>query len=304
MPFAPVAHAATASRLALLLFALTADAQYTVPNIVDVRNEVTITLGDTTFTNHGLQGVGRISGSTLDSFGETFGSVSSLQITNWSGAGGGSYTGTFNILPDRGYNNNNAGGFFSNYQARIQQVNFSCTPYTGSANIGGTDLASKVAAQNQISFTSSISGVKLTYNDPTLGAGTLTTGLDPGASGRTTLFGKPVPYVIDYTGQPTPGASNTTFTGINRLALDAEGSVLKPDGSGYVSDEYGANVYYFNANKEIVGVITPPAAIQPHTGGTLNFISTTAPGDGRRNNQGLEGVALSPNGRKLFTLLQ
>lgn len=296
-----------AAFLGLAVFAssgLVATAQYTTPNIINTPGDVSVTLGTTTFINHGLQGVGRISGSTFDSFGETFGSVSSLQVTNWSSNGSGSYTGTFNILPDRGYNNNNAGGFFSHYQARIQQVNFSFTPYTGADNIGGIELASRVAAQSQIGFTSPITGVKLTYNDPSLGPGTSTTGLDPGATGQTSLFGTTVPYVINYTGQATPGASNSTFNGINRLAIDAEGLVLKSDGSGYVSDEYGANVYYFNSSKEIVGVITPPAAVQPHTAGLLNFISTTAPGDGRRNNQGLEGVALSPNGQKLFTLLQ
>jgi hypothetical protein len=50
--------------------------------------------------------------------------------------------------------------------------------------------------------------------------------------------------------------------------------VLKSDGSGYIGDEYGANIYHFDVNKKIDGVITPPAAIQPHTpAGTLNFNS-------------------------------
>ena len=120
-------------------------------------------MGGTTFTNHGMVGVGRISASTIDSFGETFGSVSSLQVTNWNGNGDNGFTGTFNILPDRGYNNNNAGGFFSNYAARIQTVNFAFTPYYGAANIGGVDLSSKIAAQNQVTFTSAIAGQKFTY---------------------------------------------------------------------------------------------------------------------------------------------
>ncbi len=175
----------------------------TTPRVIATPGDVTSTLGGTTFVNHGLVGVGRISASTFDSFGETFGSVSGLQITNWKRSGG-SYSGTFNILPDRGYNNNNAGGFFSNYAARIQEVNFSFTPYTGDANIGGTDIASQIAAQSQITFTSPISGVKFTYTDPNTGAGTVTTGLDPGTTGSATIFGKTVPYVIGYTGQPTP----------------------------------------------------------------------------------------------------
>lgn len=278
--------------------------QYTTPHVINTAGDVSAVLGGTSFTNHGLVGVGRISGSALDLFGETFGSVSSLQITNWAAGTGGAYTGTFNILPDRGYNNNNAGGFFSDYAARIQTVNFAFTPYTAAANIGGVDIASRIAAQNQITFTSPIAGTKFTYNDPVHGAGTTTSGLDPAATGTASIFGTVVPYVINYTGQPTPGAPNQAFSNINKLAIDAEGLVLKSDGSGYVSDEYGANIYYFNAAKQIVGIISPPAAVQPHTGGNLNFISTVAPADGRRNNQGLEGIALSPDGNKLFTLLQ
>lgn len=293
-----------ASATALLLSSQSGRAQFTAPNITSGLGASTVTLGNMTFTNLGLQGVGRISGSSLDAFNETFGSVSSLQISNWSGSGG-VYTGTFNILPDRGYNNNNAGGFFSDYAARLQQVNFTFTPYTDTANIGGSDTASRIAAQTQISFTSPITGTKFTYTDPNTGSGAVTTGLDPGSAGKAVIFGKTVPYVTSYTGQPRPGDANQTYTNINKLAIDAEGLVLKSDGSGYVSDEYGANVYYFNANKEITGVITPPAAVQPHAAnGDPNFISTVAPADGRRNNQGLEGVALSPDGTKLFTLLQ
>ncbi|MFI5179083.1 MAG: esterase-like activity of phytase family protein, partial [Vicinamibacterales bacterium] len=51
--------------------------------------------------------------------------------------------------------------------------------------------------------------------------------------------------------------------------------------------------------------IVPPPALQPHApAGTLNFSSAATPVNGRRNNQGLEGVALSPSGTRLFALLQ
>ncbi|MFO0690069.1 MAG: esterase-like activity of phytase family protein [Myxococcota bacterium] len=281
-----------------------AQAQFTTPNVIATTGATASTLGSTTFVNQGLVGVGRISASALDSFGETFGSASGLQITDWGGDGESGYTGTFQILPDRGYNNNNAGGFFSHYAARIQSVDFAFVPYVGPTNVGGDDLSSKIAAQNQITFTSPIRGRKFTYFDTNAGIALPTTGLDP-ASSSATLFGNPMPYVTSYTGQRTPGASNETFVGINRLALDSEALALKPDGSGYVGDEYGAHIYYFNANKEIVGAIVPPPAMQPHLPvGVLNFQSTATPTDGRRNNQGLEGVALSPDGNTLFALLQ
>lgn len=281
-----------------------AHAQFTTPNVINVPGSVNASLGTTTFTNHGLVGVGRISASAIDSFGETFGSVSGLQITNWTGSAQNGYSGTFNILPDRGYNNNNAGGFFSNYAARVQTVNFAFTPYQGMANIGGTNLSSRIAAQNQISMTSPITGQRFTYADPATGQQVFTTGLDPAASSRT-LFGATVPFVTNYTGQPVPGQPNQTFSNINRLTLDSEALALRPDGSGFIGDEYGANIYYFNSSKQIVGVITPPAAMQPHGPvGTLNFQSTATPLNGRRNNQGFEGVSLSPDGTRLIAVLQ
>jgi hypothetical protein len=277
-------------------------AQFKTPHTTAVAGDETTTLGTTVVVNHGLVGVGRISASVPDTFGETFGSVSSLQVTNWTNLGNGSYGGTFNILPDRGYN---SGNFYADYAARIQQVSFVFTPYTGSTGVGGTSLAEKIAAQNQILFTSGISGVKFTYLDPTRGALSVTTGLDP-AGGTATIFGKVMPYVTSYTGLQSPSsASNTTYTGINKLPLDSEALVIKADGSGYIGDEYGANIYYFNASKQIVGAIVPPAAIVPHApAGTVNFGSASAPTNGRRNNQGMEGVSLSPDGTTLFALLQ
>ena len=164
---------------ALLTFSVGSHAQYTTPNVITDSGDTQTVLGTTLFINHGLQGVGRISGSTLDSFGETFGSVSGLQITNWTG-GSGSYTGTANILPDRGYNTD--AGFFSAYAARIQQVDFTFTPYTSAANIGGVDIASRIAAQTQIAFTSPITGVKFTYFDPIANALRTTTGFNPAAA--------------------------------------------------------------------------------------------------------------------------
>ncbi len=288
--------------LAILLTApLTAFAQFTTPNVINVAGDITNTLGSTTFINHGLVGVGRISASALDGFAETFGSISGLQITGWTNNGNGSYSGTFNILPDRGFNK---GNFYSEYGARINRVGFTFTPYTGPTNLGGTTVAEKLARQNQIAFTTPITGVKFTYDDPTTGA-SYTTGLEPGTNSAT-LFGRQLPYVPSYTGYQSPSSTgNTTYSNINKLPLDSEALVLKSDGSGYIGDEYGPNLYYFDTNKKITGMIVPPAAIQPHSpAGTLNFTSTTPPVNGRRDNHGFEGVSLSPDGSRLFALLQ
>ena len=76
------------------------DAQFTVPNIINGSGDVVSVLGKNLFINHGLVGVGRIPASTLDGFGESLGSVSGLQITEWTKVGDNSYAGTFNIGPD------------------------------------------------------------------------------------------------------------------------------------------------------------------------------------------------------------
>jgi hypothetical protein len=73
---------------------------------------------------------------------------------------------------------------------------------------------------------------------------------------------------------------------VKKLTLDSEALVLLPDGSGYIGDEYGANIYHFNAQKEIDGVIVGTEAVRPHLPvGTPNYTSLQAPANGRRNNQ-------------------
>src|SRR5262249_18697504 len=146
--------------------------------------------------------------------------------------GNGTYTGVFNILPDRGYN---AGAFFADYAARINTVPFTFTPYTGSANIGGTTIAEKVARQNQIAFARPFGGVRFTYDDPNGGANVFTTGLDPGDGFTNLLFGGglALPYTNTFAGPRTPTGDCAATPAecpnrtVNRLPLDSEALVLK-----------------------------------------------------------------------------
>jgi hypothetical protein len=246
-----------------------------------------VTLGGTTFVNKGLQGVGRFAGNAIDpATGETLGSISDMQISNFTNLGNGSWSGTFHFLPDRGYN---AGSIFSNYAARINTFDFTFTPYTGAA---------PTLAQNQIamSFTGS---QRFTYFDSTLGGQAYTTGLL--ATATRSLFG---------TTAPASGVATTQSDGTiaNRLTMDAEGLVLDnragKAGTGWVSDEYGAYIYRFNANKELTGQLQLPGALIPNSpNGTINF-AADPPVSGRRINQGMEGMAQSPDGTRLFSLLQ
>jgi hypothetical protein len=249
-----------------------------------------VSLGGTTFVNLGLQGVGRIAASAKDpATGESFGSISDMQVGSFVRNANGSYGGTFYFLPDRGYN---AGTIFSNYAARINTVDFAFAPYTASA---------PTTLQNQIAM-SFAGSTRFTYDhdgNPAT-APVYTTGLL--AQGpATALFGTTVPVA---------GVATTQSDGTvpNRLTLDTEGLILDPrpgkQGSGWVGDEYGAYIYHFNSAKQIDGVVKLPEALVPHApAGTVNF-AADPPANGRRINQGMEGIALSPDGKQLFALLQ
>ncbi len=238
----------------------------------------TATLGGSTFVSHGLVGVGRLSSTAKDKFGETIGSFSAFTFDNntWRRNADGSYSGTLYMQPDRGYNNPNT----LNWRARYFTLAINFTP----SMAGG-------AAQNQVG---------ITVTDTTLlteANGTPLTALDTNSVGIRP--GLP----------PMPQAHN------GRLSIDAEGIVRLPDGSFYISDEYGPYIFKFSADGKLQSAIRPPEAVIPKRSGGDSFASNNPgigqpapvpadPTTGRQNNQGLEGLSLSPDGKTLFALLQ
>ncbi len=266
-----ISSASTARCAALVLFGATIAAAQPA-NIVQ--------LGGQTFVNQGLVGVGRVPAATKDKFGETFGSFSAFTFDakTWKRNADGSYSGTLYTQPDRGYN----GAGTTNWTARFNKLAITFTPAPAGA-----------ATQNQVGITLADT-IKMSEAN-----GTPITALDATGSGTGTRTGFPA----------LPQAYN------GRICLDGEGIVLNPDGSFYISDEYGPYVYRFSADGKLLSAIRPPDAIIPKRNGADSFASnnpavgqpTPAPADpvtGRQNNQGLEGLSLSPDGKTLFTLLQ
>ncbi len=250
---------------------------YLAPFTADVDRGV---IDKLTITNHGMVGAGRLSGDSYDSFGETMGAASGLSITDWSyNSVTGQFNGTFNVLPDRGYN---SGTTFSNYAARVHQTPFTFTPYYGAGPVAQTQIVPAYA-----------STTKFTYLD---GATTkFTTGLN--ATAVTSIMGQSVGTTTAANG---PGGVTE-----NLISFDAEAIHVFPDGSGFVSDEYGTYIARFNSAKQFTKLIQLPAAVQPHRPvGTLNYDAVTTPTNGRRNNQGLEGLSVSPDNSRLFALMQ
>lgn len=143
--------------------------------------------------------------------------------------------------------------------------------------------------------------------------GTPTTGLDADATGHLSFEGFPDLPVATYTGD---GFGNEGPGG-KRISIDAEGLVLGDDDSFWVSDEYGPYIYQFDKRGKMINAIRPPDAFIPIRNGSESFnaasppiynpdveITPEDPETGRANNQGLEALTASPDGKYLYSLLQ
>jgi 2',3'-cyclic-nucleotide 2'-phosphodiesterase (5'-nucleotidase family) len=229
------------------------------------------------FVNKGLVGVGRIPANTFDQAfdgrQDTLGGFSAMAVdTNSLAYVEGRISGRLVGLPDRGF-----GDGATDYRPRLELFDFAITPYYGEGPV----------PQGQITFTNT-GTVLFTY-----GAGAESrffTGFDAGN-----------------TNNPVVPQSPTNSIGGGRRALDAEGLVLTADGGYWVSDEYGPGLFRFDAQANLLETILPPAALRPVQGafpGRLNFTGNAAPTSGRRNNRGLEGLSLTPDGKRLVAFLQ
>jgi hypothetical protein len=249
------------------------------------RGAESVTIGSLTFTSKGLVGVGRLPAALRDKFGETFGSGSGLaaEKESWSRTPTG-YSGMFYLLPDRGYNVSGT----IDYRARINKLSIKFNP--------GNDAPAFSAAEREPSITATLVDTML-LTDQT---GAPLTGLDPEEGGiRAAADGLP----------DLPQAVN------GRISIDTESLARLPDGDFLIGDEYGPYVYRFSATGRLISAIRPPAAFIPKRKGKDSFSSNNpAPGaigpdprdpeSGRQNNQGFEGLSLTPDGRYLVVALQ
>lgn len=255
---------------AVLAFAAGASAQsqtYTSAHWDKTPGDVTVQFGGKTYVNHGLVAVGWLPAATRDFNGETLGSFSSMALSNWKKAADGSYTGTLRTLPDRGPNNVGPFKSTTDYANRVHEHTIKLVP-----------------------------GKSLTIT-PTGGfllkdqVGQPFTGMDPGSN------------IVerDSVRYPSPAAGGE---GAGKLSLDSEAIAYLPDGSFYISDEYAAGIYLFDKTGKLTGANQTVPALLPIKKGQLNFGAEKAPDQGRRNNQGLEALAVSPDGTRLIAVLQ
>jgi hypothetical protein len=229
--------------------------------------------------NLGLVGVGRLPANSFDALGpnvDTLGGIFSGLYLNAADItqSGGTYGGTMWGLPDRGF-----GDGLTDYHPRVQRFSLSVTPYYGPF---------PAAAQNQIVFANTAT-LLFTQN------GAFFTGYNP-----------------DDTNEVTFPKSPNDSVGAGKWSLDAEGIARTADGGFYISDEYGPFVYHFNAAGVLQDVLAPPTAIIPKSGPAfprVNNFGVVIPqiptnDSGRYVNRGLEGLSLTPDGKKLISVLQ
>ncbi|KAH7030058.1 3-phytase [Macrophomina phaseolina] len=282
----------TRSLLAALPLLSSASAVPSIPSSASAAVNTTTCNGNT-YTYKYLAGYGLVPGNASDKYGDTLGGLgSSIAIENgsWKRSANGTYTGTLWALPDRGWNTNGT----LNYNPRVHKLGVSFTPAKSSAS-----------PNLRLAYLDTV-----LFSDP---SGTPVTGLDGDFSGHISFDGFPDLPVATYVGDGFGGNG----TGGRRVSVDSEGLVLGPDGSFWVSDEYGPYIYRFSKGGKMVSAIRPPDAFIPIRNETESFSASSAPlydpervpipedpTSGRANNQGFEGLTISPDGTTLSVLAQ
>lgn len=90
-------------------------------------------------------------------------------------------------------------------------------------------------------------------------------------------------------------------------SMDPEGFVVNPtNGNFLVSDEYGPSVREFDRNGNLLRTFATPANLVPRNAGTnvANYAADTGNTAGKRTNRGFEGLAISPDGKYAYAMLQ
>ena len=108
--------------------------------------------------------------------------------------------------------------------------------------------------------------------------------------------------------------SNQTFVGaagafvanndFATLRLDPEGIRVGANGTFYISDEYGPYLFEFDRQGNLLRRLALPsrfAIANPSSDPNAELLGNTA---GRQGNRGMEGLAISPDGRFLFGIMQ
>jgi len=243
-----------------------------------------------------LIAIGTVSGAYEDFAAQTSAPLENgIPGNRLGGVGSGlAYAGgtTFIALPDRGPNANPYDSLVDDtvsYIARFQTFNLSLSPSDPGSSLPFT-------------LTPMLTGTTLLSSYTPLFYGT--------GSGLGLGFGAPALNAVDHTFYFTGRSDNfdpsqlSTYAGDARL--DTEGVRVSNDGkSVFISDEYGPYVYQFDrkTGKRIRSFVLPGnlaiSTLSPQK--DVEIASNTV---GRVTNKGMEGLALTPDGKTLVGIMQ
>lgn len=203
---------------------------------------------------------------------------------------------TFLAVPDRGPNAvayNSLIDDTTSYISRLQTIAFTLTP-NGAAGALPFTLGSTLLATTLLS-----SPTALSYGTGALG------------SDATHSLGSGVPALnainqTNYFTGRSDGFAGTS-TNPNSARLDPEGVRVSNDGkSVFISDEYGPYVYQFDraTGQRIRAFALPDALSVAHPGPTTASEGSPANSTGRVANKGMEGLAITPDGKTLVGIMQ
>lgn len=112
-------------------------------------------------------------------------------------------------------------------------------------------------------------------------------------------------FLTDEAGNSLLGYSGALVSGkTSQPRLDPEGVRVGPKGTLFISDEYGPYVYAFDGNGKRLAILPVPARFQaqhPHADPKVELALNKT---GRLPNKGMEGLAITPDGKKLLAMMQ
>jgi hypothetical protein len=252
-----------------------------------------------------LIAIGTVSGTYEDFATETAGPLENgVPGNRLGGIGSGlAYAGgtTFVALPDRGPNANPYNPLVDDtvsYIARVQTLNLSLAPTFDPVNGLPFTLTPMLTDTTLLSSPS-----PLTYGSGA-GLGYQIDGVTPLGSGAPAL--NAIDHTNYFSGRSDNFDPSTPSTNPHDARLDPEGIRVSNNGkSVYISDEYGPYIYEFNrVTGKRIRTFTLPANLAITVLSSQKDVEIANNTVGRVTNKGMEGLALTPDGRLLVGMMQ
>src|SRR5882724_3027973 len=252
-----------------------------------------------------LIAIGTVSGTYEDFATETAGPLENgVPGNRLGGIGSGlAYAGgtTFVALPDRGPNANPYNPLVDDtvsYIVRFQTFNLSLAPSFDPVNRLPFTLTPMLTNTTLLSSPS-----PLTYGSGA-GLGNQIDGVTPLGSGAPAL--NTIDHTNYFTGRSDNFDPSTPSTNPHDARLDPEGIRVSNNGKTvYISDEYGPYVYEFSRiTGKRIRTFTLPANLAITVLSAQKDVEIAGNKVGRVTNKGMEGLALTPDGKLLAGVMQ